>query len=241
MATPETAIAPRSAWTACRHCLRANLIPGVVIQVIALLVIAAYWWLPAALPWFTAVSDAKTAGGLGYSAAATAIAGGLVPWLVMIATGRIDAKQRWRQLAFYLVFFGWKGVEVDLLYRLQGSWFGDGRDATTLTLKVVVDQFIYNPLWAAWTGALLFRWRDGGLTRAAWRDAWPGLWRVDFPAMLVTTWVVWIPAVTVIYAMPPALQIPLFNLVLCFFVLVATLVASKRATPTEPANETHRA
>jgi hypothetical protein len=40
------------------------------------------------------------------------------------------------------------------------------------------------------------------------------------PATIFSTWIVWLPAVTLIYMMPPALQLPLFNLVLCFFVLL---------------------
>jgi hypothetical protein len=44
--------------------------------------------------------------------------------------------------------------------------------------------------------------------------------RENLPAALCATWIVWLPAVAVIYSLPPALQIPLFNIVLCFFSLL---------------------
>jgi hypothetical protein len=42
-------------------------------------------------------------------------------------------------------------------------------------------------------------------------------------------WMVWIPAVSIIYCLPSALQIPLFNLVVCFWVLLLTFVSRRSA------------
>jgi hypothetical protein len=39
-------------------------------------------------------------------------------------------------------------MEVDAFYRLQGVIFGNGTDFLTIFAKVVVDQFVYNPVWA---------------------------------------------------------------------------------------------
>ena len=50
------------------------------------------------------------------------------------------------------------------------------------------------------------------------------LWRV--PENLVSGWMVWIPAVSMIYILPASLQIPLFNIVLCFWSLVLTLITA---------------
>ncbi|HRX17342.1 MAG TPA: hypothetical protein P5123_13590, partial [Spirochaetota bacterium] len=37
--------------------------------------------------------------------------------------------------------------------------------------------------------------------------------------------VIWIPAVSIIYSLPQNLQLPLFNIILCFFALILALVA----------------
>jgi predicted branched-subunit amino acid permease len=43
----------------------------------------------------------------------------------------------------------------------------------------------------------------------------------------VTTWVVWIPGTAIIYSLPYPLQIPLFNLTLCFFVILVGVFSQK--------------
>jgi hypothetical protein len=47
---------------------------------------------------------------------------------------------------------------------------------------------------------------------------------VKIPTVVLSNWLVWIPAVSVVYAMPAELQIPLFNLVLCFWVLLLAVL-----------------
>ena len=46
----------------------------------------------------------------------------------------------------------------------------------------------------------------------------------------VTTWVVWIPGTAIIYSLPYPLQIPLFNLTLCFFVILVSVFSQKENT-----------
>ena len=43
--------------------------------------------------------------------------------------------------------------------------------------------------------------------------------------VVCSTWVVWIPAVAIIYSLPSALQVPLFNLVLCFWCLLMSFIS----------------
>jgi hypothetical protein len=43
--------------------------------------------------------------------------------------------------------------------------------------------------------------------------------------MLISNLGVWVPTVCIIYALPSALQLPLFNLVLCFFTLLLAHLA----------------
>jgi hypothetical protein len=50
---------------------------------------------------------------------------------------------------------------------------------------------------------------------------------VKIPTVILSNWLVWTPAVCVVYAMPNELQIPLFNLVLCFWVLLLAVLNKK--------------
>lgn len=117
-------------------------------------------------------------------------------------------------------------MEIDLLYRVQGRLFGHGNDAGTLAIKMAVDQFLYSPFWAVPTFVIVLRWADYG---CSWERTRASLDRTfltrTLPAICITNWIIWIPAVLLIYSLPPALQFPLFSVIMCFFVLLVTLMA----------------
>ena len=52
---------------------------------------------------------------------------------------------------------------------------------------------------------------------------------VRYVKVQVACWTVWIPAVTIIYSLPAELQVPMFNLVLCFYTLVLAVLTSEGA------------
>jgi hypothetical protein len=210
----------------CWQGMRFNLRPALVLQAFALAIVLGYFWSPPvhdALDWVGAV---KVRYGYAYSAIATCIFGGLIPYLVLSLAGRISKQRRWAELAFYLILWFWKGIEVDALYRAQAVWFGEGSSVGTIAVKTAVDQFGYVPLWAAASQVLLFTWKDAGFSASATRAAFerqPFAQRVL--VVVFSTWVVWIPAVAIVYSLPSALQVPLFNLVLCFWCLLMSFIS----------------
>jgi hypothetical protein len=134
---------------------------------------------------------------------------------------------------FFFLYWAAQGLMVDTLYRLQSQWFGDGNDPLTLFKKVLVDQGPYNLLYATPVSLFFYTWKDHDFS---WTRAWTA-YKTDFSnrywSVMISAWMVWIPAVTMIYSLPPDLQIPLFNLVICFFTLVLAFV-SRETEPTEP-------
>jgi len=42
-------------------------------------------------------------------------------------------------------------------------------------------------------------------------------------------WLIWIPVVSCVYALPSPLQMPLFNLVLCFWSMLFAHITSKQS------------
>eukprot|EP01087_Luapelamoeba_hula_P001547 TRINITY_DN1125_c0_g1_i2.p2 TRINITY_DN1125_c0_g1~~TRINITY_DN1125_c0_g1_i2.p2 ORF type:complete len:169 (-),score=20.63 TRINITY_DN1125_c0_g1_i2:97-603(-) len=131
---------------------------------------------------------------------------------------------------FFVVFWMERGVEVDAFYQFQAWLWGDDAKPATIIKKVLFDQFVYTVFLAAPVNMLAFLWKDSHFS-------WP-LMRAEldlsfltfrYPSGLVTGWLVWIPAVSLVYLLPSPLQIPLFNLVLCFFVLLLTFVSERAA------------
>jgi hypothetical protein len=213
-------------FAAGRAGMRQNLLPGLALWLLALLLVLVHHTVPAARAFFEGVGLWKVRGGLTFSAVTTAFFGGVLPVVVLMARGR-GLRRGWpAALAFYTLFWAYKGVEVDLFYRLQAHMFGDQASPATIAKKVLVDQLVYNPLWAAPSTALAYLWMETGFS---WRATRAKL-GADFllfsvPVILMSTWAVWLPAVTIIYCLPGPLQIPLFNLVLCFWVLVLSFIS----------------
>jgi hypothetical protein len=205
---------------------RANLIPGLFLQAFVVTILISYFESETVRDWLNRVGNLKRDFGYLYSAVATMLFGGLIPFAVLLLFRRVPKGRAHLELAFYLGFWCWKGMEVDAFYRLQGVIFGTGREFGIIAPKVLVDQFVYNLLWAGPTQTFFFLWKDSGFSFNEVKQRLkmkPLLTRIL--TVLVSTWVVWIPAVSVIYSLPAPLQLPLFNFVLCFFCLLLTFVS----------------
>jgi hypothetical protein len=228
-----TAAESPSLLAPCLHALRRNLWPGLVLQIAALSVIVAYTSLPAVHASLDAIGALKDRLGFAYSVLSTATFGGLIPFAVLFATGRVPRGRQYGELMFYLLFWAIKGFEIDALYRLQTVLFGEAQTVWVIASKVCVDQFVYNPLWAAPIQAIFFLWKDCNFSTKELRLRLheESLTRRVL-VVLVSTWLVWIPAVAIIYTLPTALQLPLSNLVLCFWCLLVSFI-SRQSTQQE--------
>ena len=210
--------------------VKRNALPGLALQAFALALVLAYYLVPGAHPAFDTVAGWKAHYGLAYSAVATALFGGAAPFLFLLLSGRIEPGRRRPELLFYLFFWAYRGIEVDLFYRLQAFAFGDKATLSAVLPKVLVDQFIYNPFLAAPAQVLFFLWKDRGFSFRAMRPQLNLAYLTTAVAtVLFSTWMVWIPAVSIIYCLPLPLQIPLFNLVVCFWVLLLTFLSQRSA------------
>ena len=212
-------------WRQSLAAARANLVPGLALQAFALALLLAYWFHAPSHQAMDALAALKLRWGWLYSLFATALFGGLIPFLYLRSQRATRAATPMSHGVFYMCFWAIKGVEVDIFYQVQGHLFGNGTDAATLFFKVLVDQFFYSVIWSTPCALLVFFWKDSGFSLARLRElSWPAFLRANMPKALIGLWAVWVPAVTIIYSLPPALQIPLFNIVLCFYALLfATL------------------
>lgn len=222
MHEPAPPIHPlRAGWVAAR----ASLLPGVCIQFLMLGIVLLYYGSSAARPFFEQIGVWKAQSGYLFSLVSVAIAGGICPEILRVLffqKGRVE-RRNWTNLAFTVPFWALQGLVVDLLYRSQAVWFGNDAQFWTIVKKVAVDQFLYNPLFAAPIGVTLYEWKNRGYRWSSEFLRWA--WYRDriIPA-LITTWAVWIPIVSIVYCLPSILQIPIFTLALTFWVTLFTLM-----------------
>lgn len=211
-----------------RDAARQNLRPGLVLWSAALAVLALYYGSPGGREALENWMQLKVRYGAGYSFVAGAVFAGLLPRLVMTATG-VHRGPLAPELAFGALFWGYKAVEVDFFYRLQSHLFGDGTDWRTLLAKTFVDQALYSAMWAVPTITIVYACKEAG-----WR--WPAIrqrldrrfFRLELPSVMIGNAMVWTPTVMMVYLLPPALQLPVSNFVAAFWVLVLVLLVSRR-------------
>ena len=127
------------------------------------------------------------------------------------------------------------GWLVDTFYGLQITLFGKDTDIATLIKKTAFDQFVFSALLTCPFLTLSYQFKDAQFNFKRFLQTLDRrLLLLYLPTTIVTNWLVWIPAVLLIYLMPPVLQIPLFNLVLCFFVLVLAMLNSDPKVTSAP-------
>lgn len=228
---PETNETTESPWRAGWESARQLFWPGLVLQSMALALVLAYYFVPAAQGIFTQIGAWRSAGGFLFSATSTALCGGVLPFMYLRWNSSTRATHPWSQLTFFVLYWAWKGAEVDLLYRSLDWLFGHTANFQTVAAKVLVDQLIYNPCYATPVSSICYAWKNAGFRWApVGADLRAGRWylRRVVPVQLALG-CVWFPVVSCVYALPPALQIPLFNVVLCFWSLLFAAITSRQA------------
>jgi hypothetical protein len=169
----------------------------------------------------------KTSGGLLLSAAISALAGGLLPEIAKLAAdrGRSTLRGRGGEILFNTAFFAFDGVVIDLLYRGEARLFGGTAQLSTVVEKVAFDQFVFSPLWSILI-VLLFLWRQRGYSLAATLPAiGQAFYQSRVVPLIVPNWLFWIPMVSIIYALPVALQFLLFVPALAAWSLIMVFIA----------------
>jgi hypothetical protein len=220
----------RLAWEESLKSLRANLIPGLILQAVMAAMAAAYLWHPGARHLFTELARIRSDWGLWFSFLGTSLASALLPEILrgFRRTSAADGPPLRERLLFAIPFWGLIGVQVDLFYRLQLHLFGPSESISVIVTKVLVDAFLYCPLLAMPEAVCVFLWRDHGFTRRGFHGWTPGrFYALRIFPVLMANWMVWIPLVSIIYSLPPALGIPFFIIAQAFWVMVFTTLSAR--------------
>jgi hypothetical protein len=205
---------------------RQNRVPCLVLNAVVVTLVGSYYLMPSVAGVWESIGEFKLRWSYAFSLGSTIFAAVLLPTLVQVVMGTLPKEGRWQRVGMLALFWGYRGMEIDLFYQLQSWLFGTGNDAGTLLTKVLVDQFVMSPLWFVPTYLIVLRWVD---MRGSWSRTRASLgrdfWRRTLPTVLLTNWLVWIPTLALVYSLPVALQFPLFSVVMCFFILIVTLLA----------------
>jgi hypothetical protein len=211
---------------------KANALPALVIQLLMFGLLVGYYASPRVGGSLQRLAEFKQTHGFGFVLLASIAAGAIIPEIFLILffqRGRIR-RGNLRNLLFTIPVWGFDGSLVDLMYRGQAHWFGDVATVPVIAAKICVDQFGYNPFFAAPFGVLTYEWKNTGISMRPVRDlfTWPH-YRDKIVPTLLATWAVWIPLMAIIYSLPLVLQFPLFALALSFWVLLLTYMTNRFA------------
>jgi hypothetical protein len=216
-------------WKAGLRSARANLIPGLALQAFALVVVLGYYWHGPTHEFLTQISDFRALIGWPFAVLSTGLFGGLLPLLYLKSSSASSDQLTWRQGSLYTAYWAYKGIEISAWYLFLAWAIGDSNNIGNVAIKTLVDQFIWCPLWAVPSTAVFYFWcQHGCRLDTVVADLRQPRWyaRRVLPQLFTNTGV-WLPLVCIIFALPTPLQLPLQNLVLCFYCLLLAHMTSR--------------
>lgn len=227
----------RGAWRSALASLRANAVPVALLQAVALAIVVSYYGFGPTRALWNDLAAFKARTGIAYAAISTAFFAGVLPWALCRLSPSVRHESA-RHLPWLALFWAFIGCVVDVFYRAQAAVFGDNARPLTVAIKVIVDVFVFSPFFAIPCIVLALSWKDCGYNAACLRRAFaPGWYGRRVVPLLGPAWLVWIPAIALVYGLPLALQLPVHNLVQCLWSLLLLFLTDTRA-PAKPVTAT---
>jgi hypothetical protein len=223
--------------------VKANWIPAVGIWTIGALLVWGYYRGGFVYDVALSILSLRQKYGLLYPMCSMALFAAVLPLAtqyLLVPKARATVPGR---MAWLVPYWAYKGLEINLFYWLQAVVWGDGTGFWTVFAKVFVDQFLYSPTVGDITIILWMRYvaRRFGEIPAGTPIAPKGWYQLYLVPVIVANWAVWIPAVTLVYMLPTALQLPLSNLIQWFWSMLLLFMASDPATQPAPKADTSAA
>lgn len=229
---PLAARPPVSPWRLGLAGARANLIPGICLQLFALTLLAAYYLHTPSRAALERLATFRAATGLPFDFVSTALFGAVIPFLILKLRASTRDRYALPQMALITAYWAYKGIEVSYFYKLQAWLFGEGHSIATILFKTLFDQSLYCPIVAIPLTWLVYTWAEHRFDASfiARELRRPGFYARCVLPVLIANWGIWTPAVAIIYLLPTALQLPMQNFVLCFFTLLLATITRRPAT-----------
>ena len=205
------------------------IVPGIILWIIALGILIGYYQIPAFMKLLGFIADLKARYNYLYAMIATALFGGIIPYAYLRIRRSTRHMAPLSHLPFATFYWAYKGAEINFLYTLLASLFGTNNHPSTIIAKVCIDQFVYNPFFNIPFTIVLYTWKemDFDFKKTKSQLTWLFI-KNRFISIAFSTWMVWIPTVAMVYALPALLQVPFFNVILCFWVLLLSILTSQK-------------
>ena len=133
-----------------------------------------------------------------------------------LAAYRLTRSIMIKDMIAYTIYWYYKGAEIAKLYDFQAWAFGDNNKFTTILVKTIFDQFVYNTVWGIWTMVPFYKWVSNGYDyhKTKQQVFSKEFIYMDAPKLLFSIWMIWIPMVTLIYSLPSSVQIPFWSIIM---------------------------
>ena len=146
---------------------RANLAPALLIQVVMLALLAGYYFSPAVAALLNDFAVLKDAAWLHFRRRCCRCRRCALAGVISYRSSSsmdVPTRQNLRNLLFTVPIWAIDGSLVDLLYRSEAAWLGNVVTFPVVLAKICVDQFGYNPFFAAPFGVLTYEWKNTGFS-----------------------------------------------------------------------------
>jgi len=201
--------------------------PGLLLQAVMICFIAMYLFHNGTRAFLAKVGTVREEMGYAFAVVSYIFSGIVLPEtmrVVFFQKGKPKLQNIWR-IASLAPLWAMLGVSVDYFYRFQGACFGFGTTWDIVFMKVLVDQlifspFIVNPVVVAYLALQKEGFRPAALATIF---SWNFINEKMIPTQ-IAVWCVWLPGVSLVYSMPPLLQLPVAVLIQCFWVLILTTI-----------------
>ena len=209
---------------------RANLVPGLALQGLAVMILICYFCIPQTRAFFDRLEIWQKNYGMLFSVASYELFSAAIPLAFCFSIKRLrPPRPWWKVIVFSVVLWGWMAMSVKILYRVQVILFGEGLDILTLLAKIAFDSFGFAVVYGAPLVAIAHYWKDRNYDFKALRVMFADKnWyrRIILPT-LVMNWSVWIPALFVLYSLPEPLQPHIAGVVNGFWSLMCIQIAAR--------------
>jgi len=210
---------------------RENFLPGLLLQCLMLVFLVLYFKHDGTQRFLGRMADWKREAGFAFAFFSYIFAAALLPELLRIAffqNFRVTRLNVWNFWTGALIW-GVLGMSVDLFYRLQNLVFGIGHIWYVVAAKILVDQLIFSPLFAQPYAVGALTWRNARFQRSALREIFTREFLMEkVLAVQCAGWIIWVPALCLVYSMRPDLQLPVCIIIQTFWVLIFTTINEQK-------------
>ena len=208
--------------------VRANVVPMVVLWLLAALTVVGYYFVPGFARLLEPLRCWQTESGWVAALLNRVIFCGLLPGVFLLCVKSIRPRRPWATTIAYCLWCGPWGIFCDGFFTLQAMMFGTGVDIGTIALKLAVEYLVWTAVICVPPSAAFFFWLSRDFSFARARREWPRRFVRDacLP-LLVTDVCVWVPVSAMVYLFPLPLQIQLVGFASAFWMLVGLQVSRR--------------